>query len=123
MRRRLVPDATGSHVPGYMDRVSSDIELVRDFDGTGGYSVGNQKIGLRFTAVAIPPGSVITSAYLTFRAVTADAPMSNAEATNLTIRGHLHRELTDLPEHKWRYQCTCTFGIFSVVGASCLDHR
>jgi hypothetical protein len=91
------PDATGTHLPGHMDRTSTDIELVRDQDGTGGYSGGTQKIGLRFTALSIPPGSIITSAYLTFRAVAADVPMSNAEATNLTIRGHLSPNAPTFP--------------------------
>ena len=72
--------------PGRMWLNSSDIELVSDFESP---STGVQKVGLRFIAMAIPPGATITSAYLTFRAISADLGMTNADATNLTIRGHL----------------------------------
>ncbi len=65
---------------------SSDIELVNDLDPP---SYGAQQVGLRFTAMAIPAGATITDAYLTFRAVAADAPMTNSGATNLTINGQL----------------------------------
>jgi hypothetical protein len=83
------PDATGSLSPGDMDLTSSDIELVTDNDTGGGYSGGTQKIGLRFTAMTIPSGAAITDAYLAFRAVSADPPMSNSDVTNLTIKGQL----------------------------------
>ena len=83
------PDSTGTHPPGYMDLVSSDIELTTDNDATGGYSGGTQKVGLRFTAMTIPAGATITDAYLTFRAIAADAPNSNSAATSLTIKGQL----------------------------------
>ena len=72
-----------------MDLASSDIELVTDNDTGGGYSGGTQKIGLRFTAMTIPAGATITNAYLTFRAIAADSPMTNSDATNLTIKGQL----------------------------------
>ena len=83
------PDATGTYSPGHMDLGSSDIELTEDHDTGGGYSGGTQKVGLRFTAMTIPAGATITDAYLTFRAVSADSPMSNSDATNLTIKGQL----------------------------------
>ncbi len=69
-----------------MGLASSDIELVSDFEPP---SFGVQQVGLRFTAMTIPAGAVITDAYLTFRAVAADSPMTNAGPTNLTIRGQL----------------------------------
>ncbi|MBN1674019.1 MAG: fibronectin type III domain-containing protein [Kiritimatiellae bacterium] len=48
---------------GAVDLSSSDLELVRDDDGPGA-----QLVGLRFAPVAIPPGSTIEGAWLTFRA-------------------------------------------------------
>ena len=45
---------------GSMSLASSDLELV--FDGGG-----NQTVGLRFTTVAVPPGAVITNAYVQFQ--------------------------------------------------------
>ncbi len=83
------PDATGSYSPGHIDLASSDIELVTDNDEAGGYSGGTQKVGLRFTGITVPSGATITSAYLTFRAIAADAPMTNSDVTNLTIKGQL----------------------------------
>ena len=83
------PDATGSYTLGTMDLTSSDIELNEDHDTSGGYSTGTQKVGLRFTGITIPQGAIITTAYLTFRAVAADPPMTNTQTTNVTIRGHL----------------------------------
>src|SRR3972149_9910101 len=72
-----------------MDRVRSDIQLTTDNDTGGGYSGGTQKVGLRFTGMTIPAGATITDAYLPFRAVAADPPMTNPDATNLTIQGQL----------------------------------
>ena len=83
------PDATGTYSPGHMDLTSSDIELVTDNDTGGGYSGGTQKVGLRFTAMTIPTGATITDAYLTFRSVAPDPPMTDTGATNLTIKGQL----------------------------------
>jgi hypothetical protein len=80
---------SGTAYLGQMYLNSSDIELVEDRDTGGGYSTGTQTVGLRFTAMAIPPGATITDAYLTFRAIAADAPMTNAEPTSLTIRAQL----------------------------------
>ncbi len=82
------PDGTGNPT-GTVYLTSSDIELVTDNDTSGGYSGGTQTVGLRFTAMTIPVGATITSAYLTFRAIAADAPMNNTGPTNLTIRGQL----------------------------------
>ena len=76
---------TGTN-PFAMHLTSSDIELVSDFDAP---SYGEQTVGLRFTAMTIPAGATITNAYLTFRAISADSPMNNSDATNLTIRGQL----------------------------------
>ena len=63
---------------------SPDIELVSDFQAP---AHGVQKIGLRFTGITIPQGATITGAYLTFRALIADAPMTNSDTTNLTVKG------------------------------------
>jgi hypothetical protein len=57
-----------------MSTNNSDIELV--FDRT------NQRVGLRFTALAIPPGATVTRAYIQF---TADETQN--EATSLLIQG------------------------------------
>lgn len=46
--------------PGTMDLSSSDIELVRDGND------GNQFVGLRFTNLSIPKGSIINNAYIQF---------------------------------------------------------
>ena len=43
---------------GGMSLTSSDLELV--YDGS------NQKVGMRFTSVAVPRGATITRAYLQF---------------------------------------------------------
>ena len=77
--------------PFAMHLDSSDIELVTDVEPT---SYGVQQVGLRFTAVTIPAGATITDAYLTFRAVAADSPMTNSDATNLTIKGQLIADAT-----------------------------
>ena len=70
---------------GVMYLVSTDMELGRDDEPL---TTGNQYVGLRFAGMSIPAGATITGAYLTFRAIAADAPMTNSEATSLTIRGH-----------------------------------
>ena len=72
--------------PNRMWLNSSDIELVSDFESP---SAGTQKIGLRFTGMNIPVGATITNAYLVFRAVGADSPMTNSDATSLTLKGQL----------------------------------
>ena len=77
--------ADGS-VPGGMFLNDTDLELVRDIQFPG---YGTQKVGMRFLGISIPQGATITGAFLTFRAVAADAPMTNSEATNLTFNGHL----------------------------------
>ena len=89
MRRRQAPTPRGLIRLATWISVSSDIELITDNDTGGGYSQGTQKVGLRFTAMSIPAGATITSAYLTFRAIAADAPMTNSDPTNLTIKGQL----------------------------------
>jgi uncharacterized repeat protein (TIGR01451 family) len=75
------PDGTS---PGNMYLNSSDIELVEDFEPS---TSGTQQIGLRFEDVSVPPGATITNAYITFRAVAADAPNTNNESVSLTIEG------------------------------------
>ncbi len=72
--------------PNRMWLDSSDIELVSDF---GSPTAGVQQVGLRFTGMNIPVGATITNAYLVFRAVSADSPMTNSDATNLTVHGQL----------------------------------
>ena len=72
--------------PNRMWLVSTDIELVSDFEPN---TAGVQKIGLRFTNMAIPVGATITDAYLIFRAIPADPGMTNSDPTSLTIRGEL----------------------------------
>ncbi len=74
----------GTLGPGGMYLTSGDIELVRDDEPP---PTGDQKVGLRFTGILVPKGSVITDAYLTFRAISADSPNTNSGTTNLTIHG------------------------------------
>ncbi len=71
--------------PGYMYLNSPDIELVRDDEAP---TAGAQIVGLRFNGINIPKGATITNAYITFRAVAADAPNTNNGATNVTIKAH-----------------------------------
>ena len=58
---------------GAVSLTSSDLELV--FDGS---STGNQKIGMRFTNVTLPPGATITDAYVQFEVdeVSTGTPVS-----------------------------------------------
>ncbi|MFN0162036.1 MAG: DUF4347 domain-containing protein, partial [Burkholderiales bacterium] len=72
--------------PNRMWLNSTDIELLSDF---GAPTAGVQKVGLRFTGLAIPVGATITDAYLVFRAIAADAPMTNSDVTSLTLKGQL----------------------------------
>jgi YVTN family beta-propeller protein len=66
-------DDAEEKLSGSVSPTSSDLELI--YDG------GVQTVGLRFTGIAIPQGSTITSAYVQF---TADEAQS--EATTLTIQ-------------------------------------
>lgn len=68
--------------PGSMYFTSSDLEITKDG------SKGHQTIGLRFTGLDIPADAIITNAFLTFGAVSADSPNDNTSATNLTIKAH-----------------------------------
>ena len=69
-------EGTTGTTPNRMWLNSSDIELVSDIEPA---SCGDQKIGLRFTAITIPAGATITDAYLNFRAIAADSPMTNSD--------------------------------------------
>jgi acid phosphatase type 7 len=62
---------------GGVNTGSTDLELVYDYSATG-----NQIVGLRFPNINVPPGSIITNAYVQF---TADRP--GAEATDLVLQG------------------------------------
>jgi K319-like protein len=68
------PDDAEESATGAMDLASSDLELVFD--------ASNQKVGMRFTGVAIPRGASIASAYVQFK-----VDEVNSETTSLTIRG------------------------------------
>ena len=70
--------------PGSVYLNSTDLELVDDLEPL---SSGTQTIGLRFNSIAIPPGARITNAAIRFRAVAADSPNTNTNATKLVIRG------------------------------------
>ncbi|GEM_PF-3977829 len=70
--------------PGGMSLVSTDLEISQDLESP---SAGNQKIGLRFNTINIPPGATIKEATLSFKAVQADSPNSNNGTTALTIKG------------------------------------
>jgi hypothetical protein len=71
-----VDDAEEDPNTGEVDRHSSDLELVNE------YAVGNQTIGLRFQAVNLPQGAVVTTAHIQFAADEDDD-----KETNLTIWG------------------------------------
>lgn len=70
--------------PGAMYLVSTDLELVDDLETP---SFGSQFVGLRFVGIAAPQGATITSAYVTFSAVSADSPNTNDGPTTLVIAG------------------------------------
>jgi len=59
---------------GTMYLNSSDLELIHD--------ASDQTVGMRWTALAIPPGVTITAAYIQFA-----AKESQSEATTITFRG------------------------------------
>jgi hypothetical protein len=64
---------------GSMELSSSDLEMT--FDASG--DRGEQIVGLRFTGIDIPAGTVITNAWIEFW-----ADESDSEVTTLEIRGH-----------------------------------
>ena len=76
VERRIVAgtDDAEESASGGMNLNSSDIELV--FDGS------NQKDGLRFTNLTIPPGATVMRAYLQF-----EVDEVQSEFTNLTFQG------------------------------------
>jgi hypothetical protein len=61
---------------GVMDLTSTDLEMVFD-------NGSNQTVGMRFTAVTVPRGAAITSAYVQFQVDETDGPA----ATSLSIWG------------------------------------
>jgi len=67
-------DDAEERASGYMSTANPDLELV--FDGS------NQTVGMRFNSINIPPGAVITNAYIQFQVDEA-----TSEATSLTIQG------------------------------------
>ncbi len=75
--RPVVADADDAEEAdnGSVDLTSGDLELV--LDG----SRGNQTVGMRFTNLAIPPGSAVTNAWVQFQ---ADA--TGSTATSLVVR-------------------------------------
>ncbi len=79
LERRIASsmDDVEENANGSMYTNSSDLELVAD----GGR--GNQKVGMRFTALDIPKGATIDRAYIQF---TVDE--TNSGGTSLTIAGH-----------------------------------
>lgn len=64
---------------GAISRASSDLELVYSTEGS---TPGNQTVGLRFVAVAIPPGAIVQNAYVQFQ-----ASQRTSDPTTLTIQG------------------------------------
>lgn len=76
----------GSSGSGVMNLTSTKIQLVRDDSAP---SSGAQIIGLRFTNINIPKGAVINNAYITFKALTPNAPNTNSGVTSVTIKGEL----------------------------------
>ncbi len=66
-------DVEESSLRGTMHLTSNDLELIHDSS--------DQTVGMRWTSLAIPPGSVINAAYVQFA-----AKESQSEATSLTLR-------------------------------------
>jgi PKD repeat protein len=73
-RIALGTDDAEESATGVFNYASADLELV--------YDTSNQWVGLRFTNVTVPPGAVVSRAYLQF-----EAKEIQSEATSLTIRG------------------------------------
>lgn len=63
---------------GYMNRASTDLELIAD-------ASNDQIVGMRFRSIDIPQGATIINAYVEFQCDEA-----NTGATNLNIFGHDH---------------------------------
>lgn len=66
-------DEAEENTSGYVYRTSTDLELV--------YDKTLQTVGMRFTGITIPKGSIITNAYIQF---TVDS--ASSEATSLVIK-------------------------------------
>jgi len=66
-------DEAEENTSGYVYRTSTDLELV--------YDKTLQTVGMRFTGITIPKGSIITNAYIQF---TVDS--TSSEATSLMIK-------------------------------------
>jgi hypothetical protein len=67
-------DDAEESVSGSVSLGSSDLELVYDKD--------NQMVGMRFTAVSVPPGATIVNAYVQFQ-----VDETGSETTSLTVQG------------------------------------
>lgn len=78
LEKRVVSgaDDVEQSATGSMSLTSTDLELVDD----GNSRIG-QKVGIRFTALDIPEGAIITSAYIQFQ-----ADKASTAATSLTIQ-------------------------------------
>jgi hypothetical protein len=72
-------DAEENVSTGAIDITSSDLEFTED-----GSPVFQQVVGMRFNGINIPPGSVITNAYIQF---TTDETQWNAQTPTLTVHG------------------------------------
>ena len=78
------PEVASPYTFGQTYIISSDIEMVEDFEPP---SSGTQKVGMRFTGITVPQGATITNAYIRFRAIAPDSPSTNNNTANLTVRG------------------------------------
>ena len=58
-------DDAEERASGTMTLTSTDLDMVNDRYGNGG---AGEKVGIRFIDIGIPPGAIITSAYLEFHA-------------------------------------------------------
>ena len=72
-------DDAEERASGTMALESTDLDMVRDRYGNGGV---DQKVGIRFTGIDIPPGAIITSAYLEFH-----ADEKSSTVTSLLVQG------------------------------------
>ncbi len=83
-------DDAEEHADGTVVLSSSDLELAHDDSSPPG---DNQKVGIRFRGLKVPPGAVLTKAYVQFTAKDAEGG-----ACSLTIRGDVTAGASPLRE-------------------------
>ena len=115
-------DATAVQGPGYMWLDSSDLEMTEDYHLDGSY-MGHQKLGMRFTNVAVPRGATITVAYLRFKAIAPDAGNSNTNTVKLHGSGPGGGQRRDLHNQPQRHLQPAAHGGGGAVDTGGVDGR